>query len=91
MAKPTSDKHYEDESFHYPLWTLIKKRAEEKDISYYKALAEVLPEYQKSIRYRDEKYENMITEKRLEEMRELAEKEKNEGLFDLWENERRLT
>lgn len=52
MAKYT----YEDE-FQFPLWEQIKKRAEEKDISYYKALKEVVPEYGRTIRYRDEKYE----------------------------------
>lgn len=90
MAEPTSEKHYEDK-FHYPLWTLIKQRAEEKDISYSKALTEVLPEYQKSIRYRDEAYEDSIAGLRLREMRELAEREQKEGAFQKWESDKRTT
>ncbi len=90
MAEPTSEKHYEDK-FHYPLWTLIKKYAEEKDISYAKALAEVLPEYQKSIRYRDEEYENSISRMRLKEMKEVAEAEQKEGAFQKWESDKRTT
>ena len=49
------DKHYE-ENFEFPLWHLIKQRAEEKDISYVKAAMEVMPEYQKTIRYKDTKW-----------------------------------
>ncbi len=90
MAEPTSGKHYEDQ-FHYPLWTLIKLRAEEKDISYSKALTEVLPEYQKSIRYRDEAYEDSIAELRLREMKEVAEIEHKEGAFQKWEGQTRIT
>ena len=33
MPEPMSDKHYE-EKFEFPLWKLIKQRAEENDISY---------------------------------------------------------
>ncbi len=29
-GEPTSDKHYE-EKFEFPLWKMIKRRAEEKD------------------------------------------------------------
>ena len=90
MAESTSEKHYEDK-FHYPLWTMIKKHAEEKDISYSDALIEVLPEYQKSIRYRDEEYENSIARLRLKEMKELAEKEMKEGAFQEWESGTRTT
>ena len=36
MAEPMSDKHYEEE-FEFPLWKLIKQRADEKDISYHDA------------------------------------------------------
>ncbi len=91
MVEPTSNKHYEDESFHYPLWKLIKQHAEKKDISYSDALAEVLPEYQKSIRYRDEAYENSIAILRLKEMKEVAEKEQKEGAFQKWESGKRTT
>jgi hypothetical protein len=90
VAEPTSDKHYE-EKFHYPLWAVIKKHAEEKDISYSDALVEVLPEYQKSIRYRDEEYENSIARLRLKEMKELAEAEMKEGAFQEWESGVRTT
>lgn len=56
MQEPTSDldKHYEDK-FEFPLWKMIKQRAEEKDISYVDAIREVVPEYQKTIRYEDMK------------------------------------
>jgi hypothetical protein len=55
MADP-KDKHYEAK-FKFPLYQLIKKRAEEKDISYHDAAIEVMPEYVKTIRYRDRDFE----------------------------------
>jgi len=69
MEKPMSDEFYED-TFEHPLWKLIKKRAEEKDISYAKAAGEVAPEYIESekIRYRDEKFEAEAKLKRLEQL-----------------------
>jgi hypothetical protein len=36
MLEPTSDKHYET-AFEFTLWKLIKKRPDEKDISYVEA------------------------------------------------------
>lgn len=90
MAEPTSDKHYEEE-YESPLWTLVKKYAEEKDCSYYAALQYALPEYSKTIRYRDDDYEQSIWQHRVKEMKELAEKEKNEGLFNLGSIETRIT
>ena len=77
MAKSTADEHYE-EKFEFPMWKLIKQRAEEKDISYIKAAVEVLPEYQKSIRYRDTEYEMSLVNARNAELSELAEKEEPE-------------
>ena len=74
MAKNTADNHYE-EKFEFPLWKLIKQRAEEKDISYVQASIEVLPEYEKGIRYRDEKYERKEIEKRQKQLAKLAEKD----------------
>ena len=59
MADPTSDKHYESK-FVFPLFKLIKERAEEKDISYHDAAREVIPEYVKTIRYGDIEFENKI-------------------------------
>ena len=50
MEEPMSDKYYE-EKFEFPLWKLIKQRAEEKDISYSAASMEVMPEYMKTIRF----------------------------------------
>lgn len=47
--------HYE-EKFEFPLWTLIKQRAEEKDISYSDAALEVEPEYARTLRIRDDEY-----------------------------------
>jgi hypothetical protein len=44
--------HYEEE-FEFPFWTLVKQRAEEKDISYSDAAALVCPEYSKTLRIRD--------------------------------------
>lgn len=73
MAEPTSEKQYE-ERFEFPLWKLIKRRAEEKDISYGKAVEEVIPEYVKTIRYRDKEFEDAAIMKRAKEMIELAER-----------------
>ena len=75
MAEPTSDKHYE-EKFEFTLWKLIKQRANEKDISYHDAAIEVLPEFQKTIRYRDKEFEDACIEKRRQEMLELSEQER---------------
>ena len=77
MAEPTSDKHYE-EKFEFPLWKLIKQRAKEKDVSYAKASMEVLPEYQKIIRYRDTEFEDAEIKKRRKELNELAERLRRE-------------
>jgi len=90
MAEPTSDKHYEEE-YESPLWTLVKKHADEKDCSYYKALQDVLPKYCKTIRYRDKDYEESIFQQRIKEMHELGEKEKAEGMFNLGARETRIT
>jgi len=70
MAKSTADEHYE-EKFEFPLWKLIKQRAEEKDISYAEASKEVLPEYEKTIRYRDKEFEDAVLQKRQKEFDEL--------------------
>jgi len=72
-----SDKHYE-EKFEFPLWKLIKQRAEEKDISYVAASEEVVPEYVKTIRYRDTEFEDAAIQKRAKEMAELAKRERGE-------------
>ena len=77
MAEPTSDKHYE-EKFEFPLWKAIKKRAEEKDVSYVKACEEVLPEYVSTIRYGDTEFEDAATLKRAKEIAELAQREREE-------------
>ena len=66
MAKSTADEHYE-ERFEFPLWKLIKQRAEKKDISYLAALEEVVPEYIKTIRYRDTDFEDAEIQKRAKE------------------------
>ncbi len=75
MAEPTSDKHYEDR-FEFPLWKLIKERAEEKDISYHDAVLEVVPEYEKAIRYGDIEFEQEQIQKRRAEQLELSERER---------------
>jgi len=74
MPEVTSEKHYE-EKFEFPLWKLIKQRAEEKDISYLAASEKVLPEYLKTIRYRDEEFENAEIQKRAKELAELTERD----------------
>jgi hypothetical protein len=74
MAEPTSDKHYE-EKFEFPLWKLIKQRAQEKDISYSAAYREVLPEYEKTIRYHDTEWTDEQIRKRNRELVELRERE----------------
>ena len=75
MNEPTSDKHYE-EKFEFPLWKLIKQRAEEKDISYHDALLEVVPEYEKTIRYGDTEFEQEQISKRRAEQLALSERER---------------
>ncbi len=75
MAEPTSDKHYE-EKFEFELWKLIRQRAEEKDISYHDAAMEVVPEFEKTIRYRDKEFEEAEIEKRQREMLELSEQDR---------------
>ena len=67
MLDPTSDKHYE-EKFEFPLWKLIKEYAEENDISYLQASEKIVPEYVKTIRYRDIEFEESEVKKRAEEM-----------------------
>jgi hypothetical protein len=75
---PTADEHYEDE-FKFPLWQLIQKRAEEKDICYLDAAWEVIPEYGKGIRYRDEAFENECIDKRQRELAEQREEGRRRG------------
>ena len=67
MLEPTSDKYYE-EKFEFPLWKLIKEYAEENDISYLQASEKIVPEYVKTIRYRDIEFEESEVKKRAEEM-----------------------
>ena len=74
MPEPTSDKHYEEE-FKFHLWKLIQQRAKEKDISYRKAADEVVPEYKKTIRYRDVEFETEHIQNRIKEMMELRKAE----------------
>ena len=62
MLDPMSDEHYEAK-FELPLWTLIKERADAKDISYYEAAAEVVPEYMERIRYDDLAFEDAVMDK----------------------------
>jgi hypothetical protein len=72
VGKTTADDHYE-EKFEFPLWKMIQKRAEEKDLSYIDAAWEVLPEFGKDIRFRDDAFEDECIENR---KKELAEQEK---------------
>lgn len=75
MAEITSDKHYE-EKFEFELWKLIKQYAEEHDVSYHAASQKVLPEFVKTIRYRDREFEEAAIAKRRNEMLELSELER---------------
>lgn len=77
MAESLLDSHYE-EKFEFPLWKLIKQRAIEKDISYAAASREVLPEYIKTIRYRDTEFEEAAVQERAKEMAELAKHKQGE-------------
>ena len=72
------DEHYEDK-FEFPLWKLIRQRAEKKDISYLAAALEVLPDYEKTIRYRDTEFEDAALEKRQKELAELAERKQRKN------------
>ena len=73
MALRDEQGHYESK-FEYPLWKLIKQRAEEKDVSYSDAATEAVIEYGKGIRYRDMKYYNTEVDKRNNELTELAQR-----------------
>lgn len=75
MSEYVLDKHYEEE-FKFPLLEMIKQRAEQKDISYAEAYREVLPEYQKTIRYKDTEWSDEQIRKRNKEIIELREKER---------------
>ena len=79
MAEPMSDKYYE-EKFEFPLWKLIKQRAEQKDISYIDAAEEVAPEYAKNIRYRDTEFEEAAVQEGKGEVAEWAERGRKEML-----------
>lgn len=82
MSDPGSIKQYEEmtdeqyeQKFEFPLWKLIKQRAEEKNVSYMAACSEVVPEYVKTIRYRDEEFEKETVNHRAKELGELFERE----------------
>jgi hypothetical protein len=66
VPDPVAEKGYETK-FEFPLWSLIKERADEKNISYYAAAREVTPEYMKRIRYDDESFEDSVIEKAMKE------------------------
>jgi len=74
----TADNHYE-EKFEFPLWKIIKERAAKKDLSYVKAALEVLPEYEKGIRYRDTAFEEAEVGKRAAELKALQEAARGQG------------
>ncbi|MBN1460988.1 MAG: hypothetical protein JXA57_15765 [Armatimonadetes bacterium] len=69
VTLPEFEEGYETD-FEFPLWVLIKERAEQKDICYYAAAREVVPEYMKTIRYDDEEFENAVMDKAIEEVEE---------------------
>lgn len=47
-----------EEEFEFPLFKLVREKAEELDISYHDALVLVKPDYVRTCRYGDEEYEN---------------------------------
>ena len=79
MIEPLEDEfHYIEETFEFPLWKLIKQKAEEEDISYLKAAGLVLPDYVKTIRYRDEEWEDNLIAGRKKELDELRKRNEEE-------------
>jgi hypothetical protein len=63
---------YYEERFEFPFWTLVKQRAQKKDISYSDAAAEVAPEYADTLRIRDEKWTDaQITKRQAEGNKEV--------------------
>ena len=73
MSKDWAGDYYE-EKFEFPLWKLIKERAEEKDVSYLKAMEEVAPEFAKDVRIRDKAFEDEQVNQRLAHFKELEKK-----------------
>ncbi len=69
VPDPVAEEGYETR-FEFPLWLLVKERADQKDISYYSAAREVVPEYMKRIRYDDEGFEDLVIEKAMKEAEE---------------------
>ena len=79
MDKSIREEHYESE-FEFPLLKMIMQHAEKNDISYSQAAYEVLPEWNKGIRYRDKNWEEMVAREKkklfspMEDPREAAAK-----------------
>lgn len=48
---------YEEENFEFPLFKLVREKAEELDISYHDALVLVKPDYVRTCRYGDVEFE----------------------------------
>ena len=59
---------YEEENFEFPLFKLVREKAEELDISYHDALVLVKPDYVRSCRYGDEEFE----QKSIDEFEEIS-------------------
>ncbi|MBQ9032046.1 MAG: hypothetical protein IJ106_11430 [Parasporobacterium sp.] len=49
-----------ESKFEFPILKLIRQKAEELDISYCAAADIVVPEYQKTVRYRDHEFEHEV-------------------------------
>jgi hypothetical protein len=64
MDKTIRDKHYES-NFEFPLLKMIMKHAEEKDISLSEAAYDVMPEWNKGIRYRDREFEEAVAKEKM--------------------------
>lgn len=85
-VEPVKYQNYE-EKFEFPLYKLIKEKAEEKDISLVKAAEIVVPEYCKTIRYGDIEYEEAERQKQWDALNKLVE-EAGIKLLRQWEGEK---
>lgn len=78
------DVMYEEE-FEFPLFKLVREKAEELDISYHDALVIVKPEYVRTIRYGDTEFE----EKTIADFEKLTE-QTNENWKKFVEERRKI-
>ena len=80
MAEVTSEKHYESK-YVSSLLTLIRERAEERDISLSDASYEVFSEFDSKLSFGDSEAEDEIIAKRMQEMAAVRVRMTKENLF----------